>query len=412
MKMKKLKKIFSMALASVMALSMLTFPVSADNDKGDVIDSIAVSKTITVNRNASIPQETFNFKMTPATTTEINGAKAGSIAIEPGPALTKDTISYTVSSTDTSDVENGKLTKTGQTFDLSGLSFDHAGVYRYYIEEVPPTTKEPYIAYSTDKYMIDLYVYSESTGYKPRDIAVTKIVKSESGETTTYVKPTAIDFTNAINTRDLTIKKTVVGEEYSTDEAFDFWIEIPVGGDTIILTKGATFTATLCDTNGEVLDENGKPITYSLKVNGSDGDEGVTPTVESVKGFGTHFTLKNGQYLKICAPATMIYFVVEKNYSSEGYTQTYRYTEYGSKKTATMTKDGEDDEEKTALDTVIKGTVNTGTNTLEFINTREIEKPATPSTGINLNLAPYVLITLIAVCGGILFFARKRRVDR
>jgi hypothetical protein len=74
-----------------------------------------------------------------------------------------------------------------------------------------------------------------------------------------------------------------------------------------------------------------------------------------------------------------------------------------------MTADGEANTKYPARNTVIKGTVNTGTNELTFINTREITNP---NTGLNLNLAPYVLITLIAVCGGILFFARKRRVDR
>jgi hypothetical protein len=319
MKMKKLKKIFSMALASVMALSMLTVPVSAE--KGNVIDSIAVSKTINVNRNASIPQETFTFTMTAATQEQINAsgdyAKVGNEAVKPGVDLATDkqTISYTFSSTDTSKVTAGSLTKTGEEFDLSGLSFDNAGIYRYYIQETPPETKEPYITYSTDKYMIDLYVYAESDGtYKPRDISVTKIVttivKTVEGEkevetpqeTYSYIKPAYIDFTNDINTRNLKISKTVVGEEYKSNEEFDFWIEIPVGGDTITLTENATLQANLCDASGYVVDENGNPITYTLTVRGHDGDKGATATVDTVKACNNHFKLKNGQYLEICAP--------------------------------------------------------------------------------------------------------------
>jgi hypothetical protein len=404
MKMKNLKRVFSTALASVMALSLFTVPVSAS--KGAVVESIEVSKTINVNKNSSIPEETFSFTMEPATSDQIAGAKIGTVAVEPGLPLDDDTLEYTFSSTDTAQVVNSQLTKTGETFDVSELGFDHAGIYRYYVEESIPETREPYITYSETKYMIDLYVYAESDGsYKIRDMSVTKI----DGETTLSVKPQNINFENTINTKDLTISKTVVGEEYTSGEEFDFWIEIPVGGDTIKLSPNAVIQAALYDANGLVKDSrtNNTGI-VELKVNGDD-QELEKATVASVKAAGTNFKLKNGEYLQISAPATMIYFVVEDDYAEEGYVQTYKYDEEGLKNTATKSSEESIGVANDAHNKVIKGTVNTATNLLEFINTREISNP---NTGINLDMLPYVLLTLIAVCGGILFINRKRRVDR
>jgi hypothetical protein len=425
MKMTKLKRIFSMALASAMALSLVTVPAFAEETSEnasaatteaaastttETVESIPVSKTITVNSSASIPVETFTFTMTPATEDEINGEKVGNsnVVVEPGVALTDNDVTYSFASTDTANVgTDSKLTKSGEAFNITsanGVTFNHAGVYRYYIEESLPTTQEPYITYSNVKYMVDLYVYDDGSAYVPQGVSVTKIVPGESGETKTSVKPSAIDFENTINTYDLKISKVVDGTEYTRDEEFDFWIMIPTGGKTITLSQDAIISAQICDANGTVKSN------VELKVNGNkDNATSDAAGYEYVKAQGTNFQLKNGQYLKVCAPATMIYYVVEDDYSGEGYTQVYKYDEEGLKASDTISTEGSIKVENDANKKVVNGTVNTAKNEVQFINRRQVTNT---NTGISLEVAPYALIVLIAICGGILFAIRKRRVDR
>jgi hypothetical protein len=296
---------------------------------------------------------------------------------------------------------------------LTDVDFGHTGIFRYYVTEELPDEKdrEPYITYSKEKYMIDLYVFNgeaDAEGkptYEVKSMDVTKI----NGETKTSVKPQDIVFTNTINDNLLTISKTVEGVEYTKDELFDFWIEIPEGGDTITLEKDTKIYAKIYDANGLVndkrSDENG-----ILKLNVKGDPEKV-----DVETDGTHFQLKSGEELRIYAPITMIYFVKEKDYSGEGYTQTYAYTETGYKSTNTLAQTETSVKAQkagtplTVPSTYIKGTINTETNIVAFTNSRNIEAP---DTGINLAILPYALITLCAVCGGILFISRKRRVDR
>jgi hypothetical protein len=110
----------------------------------------------------------------------------------------------------------------------------------------------------------------------------------------------------------------------------------------------------------------------------------------------------------------MIYFVEEADVTGEGYTQKYTYIEEGRRSTVTVDNNtGSTDEDAIAAvdengSVVIKGTVNTTKNEVNFINTRYINT----ETGISLDLIPYVLILTAAVCGGILFFVKKRRTDR
>jgi hypothetical protein len=52
--------------------------------------------------------------------------------------------------------------------------------------------------------------------------------------------------------------------------------------------------------------------------------------------------------------------------------------------------------------------VNTTSTTVTFTNKRELTTP----TGISVDVIPYVLVMLIAVCGAVLFISKKRRIAR
>jgi hypothetical protein len=418
MKMKKLKKVFSIALASVMALNLFTMTTFATAEDptptpaaDTVVKNIPVTKYVEVTKGAAIPAQSFEFDMIPATEEQINGAKDGDVSIEPGVSLgdEKSKVVYSFTSTDTASVsDDGKVTKNGGSFDLTGVTFDHTGIYRYYVTEKAAENPEPYITYSNEKYTVDLYVLA---GEKDKDGKPTYEVKgvtvTKDGDSSYTYKPQGLIFTNTINDNILTISKTVEGEEYTKDELFDFYIKIPKGGDTITLEGGTTLYARIYNGTSLVNDSRSdKDGIVTLTVNGDNDDTNVQTQ-------GTHFQLKSGETLQISAPITMIYYLQEKDYSDEDYTQTYSYLESGTKVSTTV-KNNTDGKYVSCFDDdnnlkVIKGTVNSDTNEVAFKNTRNF---TAPNTGLNLDMVPYVLITLIAVCGGVLLVVRKRRVDR
>jgi hypothetical protein len=146
---------------------------------------------------------------------------------------------------------------------------------------------------------------------------------------------------------------------------------------------------------------------------------------------GTHVQLKDGEYLEIFAPVSMIYKVCEADYSGEGYVTTAAYTEQGtfaqSKTLAntgkTYVASGADDSKGTSADYLVnesgtyadedgvvcvRGTTNNMTNVVAFTNERNV----TVSTGINVDVIPYILVMIVAVCGGVLFISKKRRIAR
>jgi hypothetical protein len=123
--------------------------------------------------------------------------------------------------------------------------------------------------------------------------------------------------------------------------------------------------------------------------------------------YATEFKLKNGEYLEILgAPVTMVYKVAEvtdtEEFQKEGYTVSYLYEEYGANNTGTVTVGDAQEVEGN----VVQGTINTKSNEVTFINTREIE---VPNSGISVDLLPYALVLLVALCGGILLIVSKKR---
>jgi putative ubiquitin-RnfH superfamily antitoxin RatB of RatAB toxin-antitoxin module len=229
-------------------------------------------------------------------------------------------------------------------------------------------------------------------------------VTSEDGSTTN-AKPEEIAFTNEVKCANITITKIVDGTEYTKDEAFDFWIMIPVGGDTITLKDGETIQGAIYNS------DKSKVSDVSVAVNGA----GIGA---DVKANGTKFQLKNGQYLELYAPVSMIYKVIEEDYTKESYETDVEYAAYGSfqpdedkegrvtdGKTTITCGTGDDAKEYVG----VKGTTNTDVNRVTFTNSRHINV----ATGINLDFVPYVVVlALVLAAGGAVLVYKKKRTVR
>jgi hypothetical protein len=371
------------------------------------LTGVKVYKTVKVEiAGTKLPSETFQIKMVPATDigTEVDGKKvsdtdANGTKVEVGHELTNDTAQLTFGSND--DTSSGEITKDETIKFEFKTAFTHTGVYRYYVYEAGSVgltgtlndKDNGYIKYDKTKYVVDLYVDQNSKG----EYVVADLVATIPDDTK---KPENISFTNEIDCATLDIKKTVVGTEYQPGEFYTFRILIPVGGDTIELAEGQTISAQICNANGVVIDtENGRTDDKGnviLTVKGKDIDA-------DMKANATEFKLKNGEWLQITGvPVSMIYKVEEDTaaIAGQGYTVTYNYTEAGYNKTDTMGLKKDVDASS------VKGTINTNTNEVEFVNTRNME---TPNSGISMNVIPYVVILLVAVCGAILLVYNKKR---
>jgi hypothetical protein len=412
MKMKTLKRVLLLAMTPVIAMGMLPTVTFASNAE-DPVTEISVYKTVEVeNKGTLLPSEKFIISMVPATADDLNPVVDGvatpvkdsnNQTIEAGPELVNNSVTFTFDATD--NTLDGTVTKE-EKFKLSfKTSFDHTGVYRYYISEtgsigmdgniVSSDQDNGYIEFDKTKYAVDLYVEQNTSG----QYVVSNVVTTIPNQTT---KPQSISFTNKIDCSTLKIYKEVKGTEYKQGELYTFRILIPVGGTTIVLEDGQTFQARICDKNGTVIDtennrtdENGN---VTIKVAG----DSITADMET---YGNTFQLKNGEWLELLGvPVTMIYKVEEvtdtEQFKKEGYTVTYDYKEYGENETGSsgLKKDQEG--------SVVQGTINTESNEVTFRNTRNIE---IPNSGISVDIIPYVLLMVVAVCGVILFVFKKRR---
>jgi hypothetical protein len=367
--------------------------------------TLPVTKILQVNsKDTVVPSETFAFTMTPVAAADLEGVTdANGHTLEEGPALSNDEITISYDKDSKATDSSGKWVMTNsESFKLEfATEFSNTGVYRYEVKETGAvdadgnSLTQTYVDFDSSIYYVDVYITQDSSdNFVINKYVITK--KNTSG------KPNGITFTNKYNCADLNIYKTVSGTEYNQGEYYDFRILIPVGGTKITLSENQYFLAKIIDSTGAAVTDsrvdNDGYLKLYVKGNGIDAD---------MKKFANAFQLKAGEHLQILdLPTTMIYKVEEDkdNADAEGYTVTYDYTEAGTIKTDTqaeLTNQGFTDQP----DYSVQGTINNATNTVTFINTRDM----TPPMGISLDILPFALIVLVAACGGVLLVIKKKR---
>lgn len=422
--MKKIKKVVSLALASIMTLSMCAVSaLSAGAVDETDYSTLPVTKNLVVNNEKTVvPDATFRFEMDPVAAADLKDSSGNALkdangnTLKEGPALNENTIdiSFNADSTAKGVVDEWIMSGTN-SFDLKKFKdnkdFESTGVYRYVVTETgsvitnndgtKKVDKISYIDYDASTYYVDLYVVQdESSNYYIDKYVLTK--KNDPA------KPNNVEFKNTYNCADLNIYKTVKGTEYQQGEYYNFSILIPVGGTTIDLKENSYFLA-------KIIGANGSAVTNDTDRNiGDDGyikiyvrGDKITADMDQ---FGNSFKLKNGEHLQILdVPTTMIYKVKEDaaTAKAEEYKVYYKYTETGSISTATrdntITEFTTSDDFMT--DCSVQGTINSTANSVAFQNERIINPP----TGISFDVLPYALIVLVAACGGVLLIIKKKR---
>lgn len=398
-------RLWALAATLLLLVSLLAMPVSAANVPAQGNAEFSFKKYLVFDKNANVPNVTFTFTIAAGDAvdaTDDNGNRAiysGTDATRTNqilPILKVDaddnaqSVNVTFAPGDTASAATGKpgdnsaadykyATKS-ITVDFTGVTYNAPGIYRYKITETASSapgitndsvlvrTLDVYVKYSneeTQTLAVDSYVLYEGIPTTNEEFAQA----GHAGQAATDTKSDG--YVNEYTTYDLTLTKTVTGNQGDRDKYFEFTVNITKA------VAGTVYNVDLPDTDNYTKNPV-DPLTV-----GEDGS--VT---------GTYY-LKSGQSIKIQGlTEDTKYTISETSYSADGYTTTYKI-DNGTEVTSNATPS-----ENNAM--------GTADHTVTFTNHKEGSVP----TGILLETAPYLILGAVVVAGLVVLFATRRRRTR
>lgn len=390
-----------------------------------------VEKYLVMDKEASVPNVTFNYTITPGAAQNSDGnttlkvfagndanAVAGSptisnVTFAAGDATytKKQTLSSTVNTQKKSDGKTDNLDNVtlndGQKYarhdinvDFSGVSFKEPGVYRYVVHE---TASDNSLGIVDDKDLdriMDVYVVDNAgklqvEGYVLHNTDATATI-AKDGTSANATK--AQGFVNSYVTHDLTIGKTVAGNQASHDEYFKFTVDLQGGiANTVyqvdLSNADATTKTNAINTSAH---KNASAIRVTadgkLEVGTSDDNGKFTadPTAGEVEDGKVIFWLQNGQSVKVQGLANNTAYSVSEDATAmdhEGYDPSVK-----------VTGDTQSGDKEIAMDdttyTVADDHITADTN-IAYTNTKSGVIP----TGILTSVGTAAMVSAIAVFG-------------
>jgi hypothetical protein len=373
------------------------------------INSVSFNKYLIMPSDAVTPYVGFNFSVTAGSqVTDANGkiiVYAGDAPLKVSGTPTIKTIQNTAynvlfsigQETFTEATANGTVNLAAEskkkyavstgTVDFSSVTFTEPGVYRYILKETTPNYA--YTENDTSTLILDVYVTSNNDN---NVLAVTNsvlhtslddVVLGTGGELKSATKTDG--FVNNYITDNLTVNKTVSGNQSRTDQYFDF--NYTISG----AVAGTKYTLNY----SEAVDLNGNVSTRELV---ADANGNVTGTV----------------YLKAGTSFTIIGLAKGTKYSVGENTTTLTDTGYTStlvseKSTGDMIN-GLTGSTALAMDATTKLITDNGisADTSLVVNN---EKVGIIPTGVIIAVAPYATIALCGFFGLIVFARHKKSKD-
>lgn len=397
-------RLWALAATLLLLVSLLALPVSAANVAPTTNLQRTFNKYLVMDANANVPNVEFAFEITAgsavdATTGSSRSIYAGNDAlrVEGFPVLKVDSagntatakVNFAAGDITHDSVQNGDILELGDeekyakktvTVDFTDVDFNAPGIYRYIITEKAGVTQQGISNDKTNTRTLDVFVEYENADQGTLKVS-NYILYPGTKTDTSNVEQNAKDdgFTNTYTTYDLTLTKTVTGNQGDRDKYFVFTIEITGA------VEGTVYTV---DLSGA--DEN--PTVDGVQQVNSDT---LTATTGSVTA--TYY-LKSGQSIVIQGlTKDTKYTIEEKSYSTDGYT------------TSNTVKVGEG-QAAASIEPLTTGekTMGTGDNIVTFTNHKEGAVP----TGILLETAPYLILGAVVVAGLVVLFATRRRRSR
>lgn len=365
--------------AAALVAAMSTMPVMAESSTYTAVAGTKTefTKTIKLSATANVPNVTFSYAVAAGAAQE---ASTGNLAIFAGnDGVTSKGLpsiaDITFAANDAKDAGGTSIQKTG-TVDFSGVTFNEPGVYRYVVTEAGSaqglTTTEDQTK-AIDVYVVDNNGALEVAGYVMHDEEDAKAAQLNE---TKELDDKDTDFEHVYTTSDLTISKTVTGNQASHDEYFKFTVEI-TGAEA-----GTKFSVDLSDAD------------TTTKTNGINTEAHTNPAELVADGTGSvtgEFWVQHDQSIKIEGLAgSTAYDIVEANGSY--------------KTTIEVTGDTEDvkNEAPEVKDTAIKADT-----TVAYTN----DKSGAIPTGVFMTVGGSAAVTLLAGTGIVLHMNKKKKED-
>lgn len=380
-------------VATAMIAVLATVPASAANAEVSFTKAIDMEHAV----GASVPYITYSYSIAAGTpvaadpvtnTPEIKAGDADDFSIQFTGEENVNVVSFGPSDTVNSDTK--KVSKEAKlAFDQN--AYNAPRIYRYEISETPDVQISglEYNDSMTPAYVLDVYVtYNES-----KALEVTHAIWMREAITPTFVNGTTdvqygtepqsvkIDGDeDAYTTYTLTIEKQIEGKMADAGRAYDF---------SVVLTglpKGTTVSYGASNAENPTKYETAADTTGKIQL---DGVVKLNPE-EAMTIYGL--------------PANTAYQVIENLEASEGYTVSAKLNSTDNVRMSP--NQNKDAYESVTVD--LKQNNEDATVSDSFVVTNKREE-ITP-TGVIMNVAPYVLMVVIAAAGCFVFL-RKRRDD-
>lgn len=351
-------RIATTLVATAMLASMAVAPASATSY--DAVTGIKFNKTIdmTYATGATVPSATYQYEIEPGVRVAA-GDDSPEIVAGPSGAKITESISFSASTANTLPI----------TVDLSNVTFENPGIYRYKITEKDPEDVAGLATSANDDILyLDVFVELKDgtptiTNYQ-MSTQLESPTYSEDGEKVEYKTPKfSGEDKDEYTTYTLTVIKEVSGTMADTDRNYSFTINF---------------------TN---LDDGAKVSYNNSQSNGaSNGTTSVTTTLNP------NDVATNGDRVVISGiPSDAKYTIAETLDEGEGYT----------------VKVGTDElEYREGKYTTKEATQGAENDIVTVVNERNAVSP----TGIAMDIAPYALLVIVAAAGCFVFL-RKRRED-
>lgn len=399
MKFKKRIAAITMMLAMLVSciFGVSAFAATSYEPLSGSSNACTVKKYLIID-STNVPAATFNFSISGPTVESTDGSATGTGAITSTatfPSNAQNTPYTTVQTGDNLSLSSGeKYDKQNLTVDLSGVTFTEPGIYRFTITESgsnPGITNDSTSTLYLDVYVTDAGTVNQTSG-KP-ELTASYVLHSDSAVHTAdssisaEYKPDG--FKNRYSSKELTISKTVTGNQGSRDKYFKF--DVSISG----LAAGAKYAIDLTNADSAVPDPASAATAsaYAGEVNYGDGTA-ADPYIEGASSGATTatFYLQHGQSITI-------------NGLPDG--ATYTVTETKEDYTATASITGDPDAAFTANNAQCADSTTgiTADTTLAFTNNRAGIIP----TGIIVTFLPYAIAFLVVAGGLVTVLAAKKR---
>lgn len=241
-------RLWALAATLLLLVSLLALPVSAANVAPTTNLQRTFNKYLVMDANANVPNVEFEFEITAgsaadATTGSSRSIYAGddALRVEGFPVLKVNNtatakVNFAAGDITYNSVQDGDILELGDeekyakktvTVDFTDVDFNAPGIYRYIITEKAGVTQQGISNDKTNTRTLDVFVEYENADQGTLKVS-NYILYPGTKTDTSNVEQNAKDdgFTNTYTTYDLTLTKTVTGNQGDRDKYFVFTIEI------------------------------------------------------------------------------------------------------------------------------------------------------------------------------------------